>query len=260
MRTSLLLGLLVVSVLSPGRSAFAAIESSIETAQADPEANVTSSDYKWDYNAPGVFTQLGLQLGPNATNATYAANNPVDDVSGRTRMMFGLNTTMGLGSALGGAFYLQPELNYVQRGFEQSVTLGSTRRNAELDVNYFEIPVLLKVKPNLNIEGIRPYLVFGPSAAFKLSSGGRLTESDATGRTTVASANASNWEFNSVLLSLNAGLGTEFALNEAVALTVGLRYNASLTNMLSNNEFSTQPDATLSQNAVQALAGVQIAL
>lgn len=253
MRRSIFLAFAFVFPMVGSAAAKQANMSAIESIRSD---DAKSAD-AWDLNSLGVLTQLGVQLGPNATNASLSSTALVPDANGRTRMTFGMNATIGLGTLFGGMFYVQPELNFVQRGFDQPIIEQTTRSNLEVSLNYLELPLLLKVRPKLEIPKIRPYAVLGPSLAMLTSATAQLTTRDANGQTSVAEHDAG--DYRTFALNMNLGAGAEFELSDVVALSASLRYIAGLTNLASRPDESGEV-RTLKQNAVQVLAGVQFAL
>lgn len=85
-------------------------------------------------------TYFGLRAGTNFTNASK--NIDVSFGSGlTTRRMIGINIGTYFEFALNKSFSLQPELNFLQKGFVREITRTHTYR-----FNYLELSMLLKIK------------------------------------------------------------------------------------------------------------------
>ncbi len=113
---------------------------------------------------------------------------------------------------------LQPELNYVQRGFV-GASAGVGLFTTQLD--YVELPVLLRAEVDLG--PVQPYAVAGPSFALAVN---RAISGSAIG--TVANGDISSLvrEFE---LGLYFGAGLEFPLGDVLALSIEGRYYRGLT-------------------------------
>jgi hypothetical protein len=127
---------------------------------------------------------------------------------------------------------LQPEVLYARKG--ASIETGSDNVDANLNIDYIEIPVLLKA--NLPLEGqLIPNLYAGPYVGFavnresKVSGNGNSTTQD-------QSDEISSTDYG---LALGASFDTSFA---GYGFTVGGRYDLGLANINdddSDNDIST---------------------
>jgi len=104
-------------------------------------------------------TTLGVKGGVNVADVSTNSIDLPTDLDSKTGFVGGAFATFGLGSL----FALQPELLYSQKGFGAS----EGDLTAELGVNYFEIPVLLKAQFKLAM--LRPAIYAGPVVSFETS-------------------------------------------------------------------------------------------
>ncbi len=154
---------------------------------------------------------FGVQGGLSFANASLGSSSVSGNRTGFTAGAFAQT------ALLPGFLYLQPELNFVQKGAENSQfgALATSR------LNYIEVPVLVKVR--FIIPKIRPFGFAGPSAAYLLSS------------STEGAGVASNVErFNRIDLSAVIGAGFGFQLSDAIdspEMTVSVRYSTGLNNI-----------------------------
>ncbi|WP_333819535.1 porin family protein [Ohtaekwangia sp.] len=106
--------------------------------------------------AQSIIPKAGLSL----------SNIHGSDASG-TDSKAGLTLGAGFNLPLGkGAFSIQPELNYIQKGFKASEDGGT----AKLNLNYLELPVLVKASFG---DVTKFYVNAGPSVAYGL--GGKVS-------------------------------------------------------------------------------------
>jgi len=84
----------------------------------------------------------------------------------------------------GEMFAIQPEVYYSMKGAKQKASGDGFSVDAEIKLDYFEIPVLLKLLIPLKGSGVKPFVFAGPSLAFnstakvKGESGGVSAEID----------------------------------------------------------------------------------
>jgi hypothetical protein len=76
-----------------------------------------------------------------------------------------------LGIGVGGSWALQPELLYVMKGTKVSAASG----DSNINLNYFEIPVLLKLNLLPAKSTVNPFVFAGPSLSF--NTGAKLSNS-----------------------------------------------------------------------------------
>lgn len=114
------------------------------------------------------------------TSASYAqtiipkagvsfANVGGDDVEG-TDAKIGFTLGVGFNMPLGeGPISLQPELNFIQKGFKEEYDVFGTTVDSKTTLNYLEVPVLVKATFG---EATKFYVNAGPSVGFGL--GGKV--------------------------------------------------------------------------------------
>ncbi len=199
------------------------------SAQADTSKEETT------LKQPGQIDPYGLGLGLQGGLAFGNASvEPVTPSTNRVGLSFGAYAEVPM---LPGFFYLQPELNFLQKGAENA-HFGTS---ASARLNYLEMPLLAKIK--LMIPRLKPFLLAGPTLAYMV--GGTL---EGTGDSLDRS------RFNNLDIGLLLGVGFGFQLGETVdssELTVSLRYTSGLNNL----------DAGANQwksNVLSLLVGIQI--
>ena len=114
---------------------------------------------------------LGAKIGYNWNNVSAPAFNGTLDFKKMTNVNFGLVAQIGLTDN----FSIQPELNYVQKGFRLQYGKDFTIYNVPIPVGasavtaikYIDIPVLAKYK--FRGQGASGYVFAGPSVGYALS-------------------------------------------------------------------------------------------
>ncbi|CAN5828131.1 porin family protein [soil metagenome] len=109
--------------------------------------------------ADGQAQTIGFKLGPSFS--TISTDEP--DISFSTLTKFTGGGFMRFGM---GGLAIQPELMYVTKGGKMSETFEGETFDAELRLDYIEIPVLLVLPIGPGI-GIAPYVYAGPAFAFE---------------------------------------------------------------------------------------------
>ena len=221
-----------------------------------PAASRTSKSEKRnqspsDVNEFGLLTDIGLQLGPNFSSVSSKSNQTGPDASGRARMMFGANIDIGLGAI----FFVSPEVDYIQRGFSESSASNGSVTELTAGLSYLEFPVLLKVRPYF-AGRIRPFAVFGPSMGFLISRSASVTTTDPNGVMATSTDSTRESQFNSVLFSLNGGVGVDIEMGDTISMAFSLRYCGGLSNWESAAA-SAVVQRTTSGSSIQLLAGIQ---
>lgn len=112
---------------------------------------------------PTLIPRLGLTL----------SNTSAEEQAGTSKKMTtGFSLGVGFEFNLHPSLSVQPELNYVQKGFgfelsEQDPDLGFTVSiDNQIHINYLELPVLVKFYPNAETKSL--YLLAGPSLGLGL--------------------------------------------------------------------------------------------
>jgi hypothetical protein len=105
------------------------------------------------------FAQLGLAIGAKGgIGITTFRGTDAQNIDARTSWLGGAF----LNAQISPAFNLQPEILFSQKGGDY--TSSGTRRH--LVINYFEVPVLAKVRLPIG-EIFFPHILFGPNFAFR---------------------------------------------------------------------------------------------
>lgn len=161
-----------------------------------------------------IYSQMGIGVTAGAkgglTFETLSGDNVIEDnIESKT----GFSAGGFLDLSFPGLFGVRPEILYVKKGAD------GTNNAADTDIEYLEIPILVKL--NIPVIGpIKPNLFVGPSLAFKI--GSEMTTDDLSVNTDdlVESTN-----FGLVL-----GAGVDFSVGAGV-LTFDARYNWGLSNI-----------------------------
>ncbi|MGB9837123.1 MAG: porin family protein [Candidatus Saccharicenans sp.] len=143
----------------------------------------------------------------------------------KTGLAGGLSMEIGLP----GPFSIQPELLYIQKGAKISVSEGDITGTFKANIDYFEVPVLLKynlVSGGLTIPSIYagPYVGFNTSAKFVLSISGYPDETEDI------KDQIKNTEFGAVF---GVGLTQKLGLFK---ITLDARYDLGLSNIVEVTE------------------------
>jgi hypothetical protein len=181
-------------------------------------------------------TTLGVKGGINIANVDTNISDISDLADSKTGFVGGGFATFGLGSL----FALQPELLYSQKGF-MAEEGGQT---AELGLNYFEIPVLLKAQFKLAM--LRPAIYAGPVLSFET---GCTFSFDGASEDCDAGDDFSNRKQNEWGAVFGANL--DFFLG-SLTLILDARYQLGLTNLADVPE----GDDEVKNNVWQIMAGL----
>ncbi|NJO20281.1 MAG: PorT family protein [Spirulinaceae cyanobacterium RM2_2_10] len=122
--------------------------------------------------------------------------------------------------------FLQFELLYSQYGYSIDIS-GS---NLTVAYNTFEIPIISKLRIDIDDNEFHPLLLLGTSLAFRLSA----TATDSTGTADFSSVT------NSTMFSLIFGTGVEYDLSPTESLFLNARYLLGLTNVSNTSTSAKQ--------------------
>lgn len=124
--------------------------------------------------------QFGFSLGPKGGVAiTSLKGTDANNVDARTSWFYGAFANIQLGKVVA----LQPEILITERGAE--VTSNNSRSN--ISINYFEVPVLTKIRFPLANEVIFPHILVGPNFAFRTDFDITSTDTQSGGSIAVSS-------------------------------------------------------------------------
>ncbi|GGC34933.1 hypothetical protein GCM10011386_28840 [Parapedobacter defluvii] len=146
-----------------------------------------------------------------------------------------------------GNFYVQPEVNFQQLGGKyksDAFAIGDIRyRDAELNMNYLSVPVLLKYR----FKPIDLDIFVGPQVGFKLSAKNKVGEGE-------------NYEAYNVKDTDIAGVyGLEYCLrlpDSRVDLVVNARYTTGFANF-ANGEDPNMPNDSYRNNVLAFMLGIR---
>lgn len=178
---------------------------------------------------------IGLKTGANFSKVH--TTDLIDQVAPDFRYTPGWNLGGVAEINFGNYFALQPEVNWVQKGFTWDESVGVPIGNIEIPIgaeatfrtNYLEVPLLAKVK--LGNEVVKGYITAGPSFGYamnaKIITRPRLLFDLDPIKT---SLNLENLGYERFEIAAAAGLGIEFNLNGA-KIFADARYTHGFTEL-----------------------------
>ena len=171
--------------------------------------------------------ELGVRVGLNSTNARFDVGDIEVETDGQANLMLGLFANLPIGTSF---FTVQPELNYVNRGYnQQSFNIdGIASGEAESTYGYLDLGVLARLNFGAD-EGLGFYVGAGPQLSYAVS--GSITTVTRVGNTDTETErdvdfdsdpiNRSELQFSGVA-GITFGAGLKFFAEG--------RYNGSLSN------------------------------
>jgi hypothetical protein len=195
-------------------------------------------------SAPAVplTAQVALDLHGGASFATRVGSE-VGRAEGRT----GLNVGASIVFPAGSTFAVQAGAGYVQKGATQPVE----GRDMKLDVDYIELPLLLRATVSTSV-AVSPHFMVGPALAFKVRC--QATEIGVAGGTSTSQGcAAARVPTKSVDVGGMVGAGVEIATGGSLSLTVDAFFN---TGLIALDESPVQND--VKNRAWSILAGVTL--
>lgn len=199
---------------------------------------------------PAYALNLGLHAGPNFSTAT------IDDSATSVQ---GIDTKTGLAAGaflnfpLGPIFSLQPEVNYVQRGFEYKTS--GTDFTSTFNLNYIEVPVLLKLDLLGHESPIRPSVFAGPMLSI-------LTSKSITLKSSTSTLELSGEDidiYNDEVLSAVVGGNLDLSISDLTSFGIDLRYCLGLTNVIDQSK-GGNTGVVMKNNGFMLLAAVTFKL
>lgn len=161
----------------------------------------------------------------------------------KTGIGFGAYYCLSLSPRLG----LQIEGQYMNRGVAFDLSGPSASAEAKLKLNYYEIPVLLRLSPGPGMDG-RLVLLAGPVFGFN-STADFEVEAGGSSATTDMSDNIKSTTFGALI-----GVGFNVAMGETSAFLVQARYYLGLASTLDD------PDLSSKSGDVGFFAGLEFGL
>jgi hypothetical protein len=111
--------------------------------------------------------KAGLDLSNfSGTDASTLAKNDSKDSLATLKSKAGFAGGVFFGINVGGTWAIQPEVLYVMKGTK----ISAAHVTGNINLNYFEIPVLLKLNLLPTKSAISPYVFAGPSLSFNAAS------------------------------------------------------------------------------------------
>jgi Outer membrane protein beta-barrel domain len=206
--------ILTVSLLINSFSFAASTESDSEVVKKISNKEIREMEERNKINP--YAKKFGAHIGLSFANSSLGSSVSTDS-SSRMGLMAGVIMEVPL---LPGFMYMQPELNFVQKGAINSV-FG---REISVRTNYIELPLIAKIK--LSTPSFKPEFFAGPSFGYLVSSSFDPVLVPAP-------------EFNSFELGLNLGIGFSLPISDVASaseIQVLARYTKAL-----NDTFAKVP-------------------
>jgi hypothetical protein len=173
---------------------------------------------------------IGFKLGPSFS--TMSTDEPGVSVSTLTKFTGGGFVRFGMGTLA-----VQPELMYVTKGAKQSGVFEGQAIDAELRLDYIEVPLLLLLPIGAGA-GVAPYVYAGPAFAFEV---GCSVAFDVPGFSGSADCDEDE-DFDSDRRKIDVGAmvggGLSFPVGPGALLVEG-RYNFGLLNLDTSTDGNT---------------------
>lgn len=178
--------------------------------------------------------KMGLQFGLNFSDASTTPDLATDT---RTGLIVGGNLEFHITEIL----FLQPEVNYVQKG--ASNTSFGTETTVKYD--YMTFPLLAKAK--FDAGKTKPYFIAGPNLGIKVNSEVETIRGSRSSRFTT--------DAETVDFAFDFGGGVEHWFSSKYALFLSVRYSYGFTNVVRNS-----PISAWHNTGVQLFGGVEFDL
>lgn len=111
--------------------------------------------------------QLGVKAGLNLANLS---GDDISDTDARTGIAGGVFFMYQFNEM----FAVQPELTYSMKGAKEKGIIENISYEAEINLDYFEIPLLLKFLIPIKGSGVKPAIFAGPALAINLSAKSKI--------------------------------------------------------------------------------------
>lgn len=169
--------------------------------------------------------QFAFSFGPKGGLAlTTFRGDDAGEVEARTTWFGGIFTNFQLGEVVA----LQPELLLTERGAE--VTSNNVR--SDISVNYFEVPVLLKIRVPLADGVVYPHVLVGPNFGFRTDFDLRSTDTQSGA---VVEANTDDIRRTDIGALVGAGIDIQ-TRGSGVFFTLDGRYGWGFTDLYDNDD------------------------
>ncbi len=211
-------------------------------------ANVAVASGSDDFSL-GLHGSVNFGFSNSSDYVSQTFKNNGLETGTKTGVMFGVRGE----KAISRYFYLQPEINYSQKGF--GLSYGTAYKGSS-SIDYLSAVLLAKVK--LNPDGaVRPYFYAGPEFGVNIGEETILSASgtgggnrDNSGRVRVA------LPYNDFDLAADIGAGVEASVGSGVSIFSDLRYSHGFFNIIKN----PVAGASITTSTLQAIVGVKMAI
>ncbi|MGC3943812.1 MAG: porin family protein [Chryseolinea sp.] len=168
--------------------------------------------------------QFGFALGPKGGVAiTTFKGTTSANIDSRTSGFYGIFTNFQLGKV----FSLQPEFLLTERG----ANVSANNVKSDIKINYFDVPVLAKLRLPLANEVIFPHILFGPDFAFKTDFHATATDTQSGSTFTVNDADVKKSDIGGLV---GAGIDIQ-TRGSGIFFTIDGRYGWSFQDLNDND-------------------------
>lgn len=210
------------------------------------------------FNANAQQMYIGARVGANLSNWSYDTIPSGGSLSVRTGFLAGAQFDYNFNdmwAVSAQALYDEKgsNENYNQTSTQDGETI-STTGTVEFNLNYFEIPILLKA--NLGTGDIRPYIFAGPSFGFFLSgteNTNTATSSGIVSNSITATQPIADSTVKSPDISAVFGAGVSLKLSSGQLLFIDAAYALGLVNIVNTN---LGDNTTVKSRDIRIAAGI----
>jgi hypothetical protein len=172
-----------------------------------------------------AHAQFAFSLGPKGGLAiTTFRGTDADNIDARTNWLGGIFTNFQLGKVVA----LQPEFLLTERGADVTANNVTSR----FSINYFEVPILAKLRLPLANEVIFPHLLLGPNFGFRTNFDLKSTDTQSGN---AVEANTGNVRRSDIGGLVGAGIDIE-TRGSGIFFTLDGRYGWSFRDLNDNDD------------------------
>lgn len=186
----------------------------------------------------GKGIEAGVVLG-NLTGSDakgMMADLSGEDIAAEKKMLLGFGGGAFVTYGFTPMFAIQPEVLYMMKGAKYEATVDGTAYTMKVKLSYLEVPVLLKVMPQMK-GNIKPNFFAGPYAAFLLSAKATL---DPVPEGEDGEADLKD-DMKSIEFGFTVGAGLDFAMNKG-KITLDGRYDLGMNKLADIEDIDEQPE------------------
>jgi opacity protein-like surface antigen len=227
------------------------------------------------------ITYAQITLIPKAGLTSSTVKTKVDEEGieievADTKIKLGFTVGVGLNIPITKAFSLQPELNFIQKGFssewdsdEEGIVIGTLASKSKLTLNYLELPLLAKYTFNISKSSTQFFVEAGPSLALGVGGKAKIDNVISDGNNSTKISGEYKVKFGSDELfdireakeypvenrtdvGLQLGAGTVFSNR----IMIDLRYTFGMTNLYDVEGV----DISIKNRVLQLTVGMPLAL